>query len=95
MLPLDIECASIMRYGGYYPFLTEYVFVISTSVVQRCRLDVNRIYPLRSPLKLAFLINPIQLEDSEGRRNYYYRKAECCYKKEERKNCAKTQNHSA
>ena len=41
--------------------------------------------PLHFHKPTSFLITPLQLEDFEGRRNDYYRKVECCYKKEERK----------
>jgi len=46
-------------------------------------------HPLHFHKPTSFLITPIQLEDSEGRTNDYYRKAECCYKKEARKNVLK------
>jgi len=52
-------------------------------------------HPLHFEKPTSFLITTIQLEDSEGRRNYYYRKAEWCYKKEEIKICAKTKNYNA
>ncbi len=52
-------------------------------------------HPLHFHKPTSFLITPIQLEDSEGRRNDYYTKAECCYKKEENKIMLKPQNDSA